>query len=174
MAAADKVKDLKDQLADLNEQLAEDQKAIAEAEEKLQEAIHGSDDFRSSLDGLANYVEKIERLNRAIEKTKESLEDVANIDDAKGLLSQLNGQYNDKTITISAENIAIDKALSNLQSTLLQNYGDYITFDSEGNPLIDYAYQTMDANDEIRKAFEEEYNLYNEYKIYVNILQKMQ
>lgn len=163
-SAADKVKDLKDQLADLNEQLAEDQKAIAEAEEKLQEAIHGSDDFRSSLDGLANYVEKIERLNRAIEKTKESLEDVANIDDAKGLLSQLNGQYNDKTITISAENIAIDKALSNLQSTLLQNYGDYITFDSEGNPLIDYAYQTMDANDEIRKAFEEEYNLYNEYR----------
>ena len=160
----DELEDLNEELGDLNEQLIEDQEALADAEDELRQAIHGSDDFQSSLDGLVNYTEKIENLDKAIEKTKESLEDVSNIDEAKGLLSQLNEQYKDKTITIGAENLAIDAALSNLQSTLTQNYGDYISFDEEGDPIIDFAYMTMDANDEIRKAFEEEYNLYNEYK----------
>lgn len=162
--AEEKVEDLKEELEDLNKQLEEDKKALNEAEDALRQAIHGSDDFQSSLDGLINYTEKIERLDRAIEKTKESLEDVSNINEAKGLLNQLNDQYKDKTVTIGAENLAIDAALSNLQSTLIQNYGDYISFDAEGNPLIDFAYMQMDANDEIRKAFEEEYNLYNEYR----------
>lgn len=162
--AEEKVEDLKGELEDLNEQLAEDQEALNEAEDALRQAMHGSDDFQSSLDGLVNYTEKIERLDKAIEKTKESLEDVSNLDEAKGLLNQLNDQYKDKTVTIGAENLAIDAALSNLQSTLTQNYGDYISFDAEGNPLIDFAYMQMDANDEIRKAFEEEYSLYNEYR----------
>lgn len=158
------IEDLNEELEDLNEQLIEDQEALADAEDELRQAIHGSDDFKSSLDGLVNYTEKIENLDKAIEKTKESLEDVSNIDEAKGLLAQLNEQYKNKSITIGAENLAIDAALSNLQSTLTQNYGDYISFDEEGNPIINFAYMAMDANDEIRKAFEEEYNLYNEYK----------
>lgn len=158
------LEDLNKELEDLQEQLIEDKEALADAEDELRQAIHGSDDFKSSLDGLVNYTNKLEELDKSIEKIKESLEDVANIDEAKGLLTQLNEQYDNKIITIGAENIAIDAALSNLQSTLLQNYGNYISFDEKGNPLIDFAYITMDANDEIRKAFEEEYNLYNEYK----------
>lgn len=158
------IDDLNDSLSDLYKRQADANEKIKEAEDALRQAVHGSDDFKSSLDGLVNYTNKIERLDKAIEKTKTSLEDVSNIDEAKGLLSQLNNQYNDKTVTLGAENIAIDKALDNLQSTLLQNYGNYISFDVEGNPLIDYAYMQMDANDEIRKAFEEEYNLYNEYR----------
>lgn len=161
--AAEKVNDLKEELEELNEQLEDDKTALAEAEDELRQAIHGSDDFQSSLDGLINYTGKIERLDKAIEKTKESLEDISNIDEAKGLMAQLNEQYKNKTITLSAENMAIDAALTNLRSTLTENYGDYISFDDEGNPLIDFAYMAMDANDEIRKAFEEEYNLYNEY-----------
>lgn len=163
-SAKDDVAAANDELEDLNKQLTEDTKALQEAEEALQEAIHGSENFQSSLDGLVNYTEKIERLDKAIEKTKESLENVANIDEAKGLLGQLNEQYNDKAVAIGAENIAIDKAIANLRNTLTQNYGAYISFDEEGNPLIDFAYTAMDANDELRKAFEEEYNLYNEYR----------
>lgn len=162
--AEEKTEDLKEELENLNKQLEEDKEALNEVEDALRQVIHGSDDFQSSLDGLVNYTEKIERLDKAIEKIKESLEDISNIDEAKGLLNQLNDQYKDKTVTIGAENLAIDAALSNLQSTLTQNYGDYISFDAEGNPLIDFAYMQMDANDEIRKAFEEEYNLYNEYR----------
>ena len=161
--AAEKVNDLKKELEGLNEQLEDDKTALAETEDELRQVIHGSNDFQSSLDGLVNYTEKIERLNKVIEKTKESLEDVSNIDEAKGLMAQLNEQYKNKNITLSAENKTIDAALTNLRSTLTENYGNYISFDDEGNPLIDFAYMAMDANDEIRKAFEEEYNLYNEY-----------
>ena len=162
--ADEKIEDLNEELEDLNKQLDEDKAALAEAEDELRQAIHGSDDFQSSLDGLVNYTEKIERLDKAIEKTKEALEDVSDVDEAKGLMAQLNEQYDNKTISLGAENMAIDAALENLRSTLTENYGDYISFDEEGNPLIDFAYMTMDANDEIRKAFEEEYNLYNEYR----------
>ena len=162
--ADEKIEDLNEELEDLNKQLEEDKAALAEAEDELRQAIHGSDDFQSSLDGLVNYTEKIERLDKAIEKTKEALEDVSDVDEAKGLMAQLNEQYDNKTISLGAENMAIDAALENLRSTLTENYGDYISFDEEGNPLIDFAYMTMDANDEIRKAFEEEYNLYNEYR----------
>ena len=162
--ADEEVEDLKEDLEDLNKQLEEDKEALAEAEDELRQAIHGSDDFQSSLDGLVNYTEKIERLDKAIEKTKEALEDVSDVDESKGLMAQLNEQYDNKTISLGAENMAIDAALENLRSTLTENYGDYISFDEEGNPLIDFAYMTMDANDEIRKAFEEEYNLYNEYR----------
>ena len=162
--AEEEVEDLNEELEDLNKQLEEDKAALAEAEDELRQAIHGSDDFQSSLDGLVNYTEKIERLDKAIEKTKEALEDVSDVDEAKGLMAQLNEQYDNKTISLGAENMAIDAALENLRSTLTENYGDYISFDEEGNPLIDFAYMTMDANDEIRKAFEEEYNLYNEYR----------
>ena len=161
--AAEKVNDLKKELEGLNEQLEDDKTALAETEDELRQVIHGSNDFQSSLDGLVNYTEKIESLNKVIEKTKESLEDVSNIDEAKGLMAQLNEQYKNKNITLSAENKTIDAALTNLRSTLTENYGNYISFDDEGNPLIDFAYMAMDANDEIRKAFEEEYNLYNEY-----------
>ena len=161
--SAEKANDLKKELEGLNEQLEDDKAALAETEDELRQVIHGSNDFQSSLDGLVNYTEKIERLNKVIEKTKESLEDVSNIDEAKGLMAQLNEQYKNKNITLSAENMSIDAALTNLRSTLTENYGNYISFDDEGNPLIDFAYMAMDANDELRKAFEEEYNLYNEY-----------
>ena len=161
--AAEKVNGLKKDLEGLNEQLEDDKAALAETEDELRQVIHGSNDFQSSLDGLVNYTEKIERLNKVIEKTKESLEDVSNIDEAKGLMAQLNEQYKNKNITLGAENKTIDAALTNLRSTLTENYGNYISFDDEGNPLIDFAYMAMDANDELRKAFEEEYNLYNEY-----------
>ena len=161
--STEKVNDLKKELEGLNEQLEDDKTALAETEDELRQVSHGSNDFQSSLDGLVNYTEKIERLNKVIEKTKESLEDVSNIDEAKGLMAQLNEQYKNKNITLSAENMSIDAALTNLRSTLTENYGNYISFDDEGNPLIDFAYMAMDANDELRKAFEEEYNLYNEY-----------
>ena len=161
--SAEKVNDLKEELEKLNEQLEDDKTALAETEDELRQVIHGSNDFQSSLDGLVNYTEKIERLNKVIEKTKESLEDVSNIDEAKGLMAQLNEQYKNKNITLSAENMSIDAALTNLRSTLTENYGNYISFDDEGNPLINFAYMAMDANDELKKAFEEEYNLYNEY-----------
>ena len=161
---SNKVNDLKEELEELNEQFEENKIALSEAEDELRQVIHGSDNFQSSLDGLINYTEKIEKLDKAIEKTKKSLEDISNIDEAKGLMNQLNYQYKNKTISLSAENMAIDATLANLRSALIENYGNYITFDEEDNPLIDFAYMTMDANDEIRKAFEEEYNLYNEYR----------
>lgn len=155
--------DTAEQLEDLNEQLEEAQEQLKEAQEDLEEAVHGTKDFESALDGLINYTDKIDRLADSLKDVKDNLEDVTSVDDAKKQLKTLSDNYDQLTVAYTAENKAIDDALANLKYTLEKNYSSYISFDEEGNPLVDFAYMTMDANDELKKGFEEEYNLYTEY-----------
>lgn len=158
------VEDTKKAYDDAIEKLADLEKAYWDAVEAQQEALYGSEDFQSSLDGLINYTSKIEELSRAIEKTKEALEDVNDIGQATNLVSQLDSDYQNKSVALGAENRAIDDALANLQSVMLSNYSDFISFDENGLATVDFSYVDMNVNDELRKAFEEEYNTYEEYR----------
>lgn len=158
------VEDAKKTYDDAIEKLADLEQAYWEAVEAQQEALYGSEDFQSSLDGLINYTSKIEELSRAIEKTKEALEDVSDIGQATNLITQLDSDYQNKSVALGAENRAIDDALANLQSVMLSNYSDFISFDENGLATVDFSYVDMNVNDELRKAFEEEYNTYEEYR----------
>ena len=158
------VQDALDQIDDANEQLDEANKQLDEANAQLDEAIHGTDDFASSLDGLTNYTTKLKDVNNAIEDIKNSLEDTNDIDEAASLYGSLDYNYDRQTANLQAQNRVIDDALANLRSTMQSNYGDYISFDPSGAAQVDFSYIHMDANDELKKAFEEEYNLYEEYR----------
>lgn len=158
------VEDAKKAYDDVIEKLADLEQAYWDAVKAQQEALYGSEDFQSSLDGLINYTSKIEELNRTIEKTKEALEDVSDIGQATNLVSQLDSDYQNKSVALGAENRAIDDALANLQSVMLSNYSDFISFDENGLATVDFSYVDMNVNDELRKAFEEEYNTYEEYR----------
>lgn len=183
--ADSRVEDLKEELADLNEELEDNKKEVEDAKEgiddaieslddankqmeeanqQLYEAIHGTDEFKSSLDGLINYASKLTVVEKAIENIKESLEDVDSIDEANSLYAALNNSYDKKIANITAQNRVIDDALANLQSTLTSNYGQYISFDENDIAQVDFSYINMDANDEFKKAFEEQYNLYEQYR----------
>lgn len=181
----EKIEDLKKELEDLDKELEKNQEdidkakegidkaqesldkayeSLSSANEEMQEAIHGTEDFKSSLDGLVNYANRLKNLENAISDIKDQLEDVSTAAEASSLFSQLNNTYDRRAATLGAQNRAIDDALDNIKNTLLSNFGSYISFDELGNAIVDFSYMNMDANDEIKKAFEEEYNLWEEYQ----------
>ena len=153
---------LKDKLEELNETLQKNKETLDEARQKQYEAYHGTELFQSSLDGLANYNSKLSETNNLIEDLKENLTELDDYDENAGVLNLLNSAYNSKSANLSAQNVVINDALNNLGRTLLENYGDYVHFDGE-NALVDFAYLDMDTNDERKKAFEKEYQTYQDY-----------
>ena len=167
---SDNVGKLKKSSDDATKSVKDLEKALNDAEQALEEAKHGTQDFRSGLDGLINYTAKLNDLNRSIENIKTSLEDVSNVSEAGDLLEQLSSSYTDKEVTLGAESLVVDDALANLQSTLEQNFGQFISF-QDGQAIINFSYQQMDDNDELKKAFEEEFDLWNEYKNESNDIQ---
>lgn len=160
----EKVEDSIEKINDAQEAIEKANKTLDEANKKMEEAVHGTEKFKSSLDGLINYTSGLKNVENAIEDIKDSLESVNESDEAQQLFGKLNNAYNEKNAYLQAQNKVLNDALGNLQSTLVSNYGNYISFDNDGNALIDFNYINMDANDELRKAFEEEYNLYEEYR----------
>lgn len=161
--AKDTVKDLKEELEDLNKTLEENKESVREAEQAVREAYHGTELYESGLDGLINYAQKLEATNNAIEDLKENLEDVGNAAEAGDIYSKLNQNYNKKSGILSAENVVLDDAMRNLRETIEREYGQYATF--IGDELnIDFAYLHMDNNDELKKAFEKEAQLYQDYQ----------
>lgn len=162
--------ELKDKIQELNEEydkLAEKEQdnieSLNEANQALNEAREGTDDFRSGLDGLINYIKPLENIRKNIENVKNELTKVANIDEAKGLLSQLSELENEEYINIGAQNIALQKELANLKTNFEENYGEFIQgYDTYGNPIVDFAYQNMQRNDEFKKAYEEYVTTINE------------
>lgn len=146
--AQDEIEDLKDELEDLNEQLVEDQKAVDEAYKTWQEAIHGTEDYQSSLDGLLNYERRLESFNNKLEDTKEALSDVSNINDAKNLLEQTTSLYEGKLGTLKAESKVINQSLENLDKEIMTNYANSVSLDEFGNMNVDIsALESADMSD---------------------------
>lgn len=156
------VEELSDKIEDLTDKVNKNKEAWKEAEEKLREVQHGSELFQSSLDGLINYNNKLKQTNNTIEDLKDNLEDISDIEGGAEALSELNSLYDSKTANLSAQNVVTNDALANLKQTMLNRYGNFVKFNGD-EAIIDFNYINMDANDEIRKAFEKEFNQYNEF-----------
>lgn len=156
-----------EKLRETYEKLTETQKenllALEDAEKKLNEAKNGTANYRSTLDSLINYTNKLARLNDSLSTTKERLEDVSNISEAQGLLEQLGITSGNKKATLGAENLAINEGLQNLRNSLLNNYGDYISFDASGLANLDFGYEELlRENDNLKKNLEDEFSKYTE------------
>lgn len=158
------IDELNDKLDELNEEQVKNKKAVDEADKALKEARYGTEDFQSGLDGLVNYTSKLEKLDNAIEDIKDNLNDVNDVGEASKLYSNLSSTFDSKAANLSAQNKVIRQAISNLGHELSSKYGQYINFDKNGTAQIDFNYLHMNDNDEIKKAFEEEYNTYEEYQ----------
>lgn len=157
---------------DADEKLADLEQAYYDAEKAAQEARYGTEDFKSSLDGLINYDKPLERLSQRLEETKNALNKVNSIDEAKDILSNTTSLYENKLATQQAKGRVLEQSRANLQQELLANYGDYVSFDEFGSLQIDFSYQDMNDSDVIKteglEALVEEYqsvdDMYHEGK----------
>lgn len=146
--ASDAVEDLKDKLTDLQDQEKKDKKSKDEAYKAWQEAIHGTKDYQSSLDGLLNYERRLESFNNKLEDTKEALSDISNINDAKNLLEQTTSLYEGKLGTLKAESKIINQSLENLDKEIMTNYANFVSLDDFGNMNVDIsALESADMSD---------------------------
>ena len=160
--AGDKAKELKDKIDDLTKSMNENKKSWDDAEEALYKAIHGSELYKSGLDGLINYNNELKTTTNLIEDLKNGLEDISSAEEGTDIFNNLSQAYDTKIGNLYAQNAVIDNALENLRQTMLNKYGDFISFDGD-NAFIDFSYQQLDGNDELKKALEEEFKLYNDY-----------
>ena len=161
-ATKDKAKELKDKIDDLTKSMNENKKALDDAEEALYKAIHGSELYKSGLDGLINYNNELKTTTNLIEDLKNGLEDVSSAEESTDIFNNLSQAYDAKIGNLYAQNAVIDNALENLRQTMLSKYGDFVSFNGD-NAFIDFSYQQLDGNDELKKALEEEFKLYNDY-----------
>ena len=161
--AQDKVQDLKDELEDLNEQLAENQEAVDEANKALEEAKFGTEDYQSGVDGLINYNNEIERLNKNLERTTDLMSDVSSVEEASKLISSYREDSEAKLANLGAEKQVIDKALDNLKSTLMTNFSDYTSFDENGKMAFDYSIEDARIPDKMKDNYKELIEQYNEF-----------
>lgn len=146
--AESEIEDLKDELADLNDELADNKEAVDEAYKSWQEAIHGTEDYQSSLDGLLNYERRLESFNNELEATKDALAEVANVSDAKNLLDKTLSLYEGKLGTLEAEGRVVQQSLDNLDKEILSNYSNFVSFDEFGNMNVDItALEAADMSD---------------------------
>jgi hypothetical protein len=144
----EEINDLKDELDDLDKQLADDKKAVDETYKTWQEAIHGTEDYQSSLDGLLNYERRLESFNNKLEDTKEALSDISNINDAKNLLEQTTSLYEGKLGTLKAESKVINQSLENLDKEIMATYANFVSLDEFGNMNVDIsALESADMSD---------------------------
>ena len=161
-SAREEVEKLQDSLDELKKTQEKNTESLQDAQKAYREAMHGTELFQSSLDGLINYNTHLTDTNNSIEDLKQNLEDVKNIEEGIDIFNNLSNNYTKKSANLSAQNVVINDALKNLRSILLSNYGNFISFEGD-TALVDFAYLEMDANDELRKAFEKEYQTYESY-----------
>lgn len=162
------VEDAAEKVQDAKAKIDEAVESLAEANKTLEETIHGTDNFSSNLDGLINYTNQLKELNTEIETIESNLKKVGNAAEASQLYSNLGSSFDKKSANLQAQNLVINDALNNIRNVLANQYGNYISFDNQGAAQISFDYMKMDANDEIRKSFETQFNLYNEYRDKLN------
>jgi len=87
--AEDKAKELKDKIDDLTKSMNENKKSWDDAEEALYKAIHGSELYKSGLDGLINYNNELKTTTNLIEDLKNGLEDISSAEEGTDIFNNL-------------------------------------------------------------------------------------
>lgn len=164
----EEIDELKESLNDLNEELEENKKQIEEADKAYQEAVHGTDSYRSSLDGLINYERKLKSLNDELERTSKALNKSESVDQAKELLKQTTALTENKIAVLGAEKIALEGKKNNIEQMLLNQFGDYLKINEDGIIEVNFAFEQMDDSDIMKDLIsdqlDEYYSTIDEYQ----------
>lgn len=113
-------KEAKEKVKDLKETVQKAQDDILEKQKALNEAINGTANWINSADDLYNYTTNLERLTKAADDAKSSLEDLQGEDPQQYMSTYLNNVKKEQA-TSQAEIQTYERAIENGQKVLSQN-----------------------------------------------------
>lgn len=102
--AAKKVNEQLEKVQDALEKINDAQEKVIEAQDKLNEALYGSENRKSSLDGLYNYTTNLGRLEKKANDAKTALEDLTNTENPNDLFNTYVANTKGWITTQKAEN----------------------------------------------------------------------
>ena len=163
----EKEKELNEELGELDKQKIEDQKAIIEAQKEFDEALHGTQFWEASSDGLYNYTQQLDKLKEKIEDLQKDLNKVDSLDNGKQVVEELLDSIEQASLLRAAESSVIDTYLDNNLKTLQQysdKYGQFYSQNEDGSLNINFEkLESIKANDAIRENLENLITTRNEY-----------
>lgn len=113
-------KEAKEKVKDLKETVQKAQNDVLEKQKALNEAINGTANWINSADDLYNYTTNLERLTKAADDAKSSLEDLQGEDPQQYMSTYLDNVKREQA-TSQAEIQTYEKAIENGQKVLNQN-----------------------------------------------------
>lgn len=113
-------KEAKEKVKDLKETVQKAQNDVIEKQKALNEAINGTANWINSADDLYNYTTNLERLTKAADDAKSSLEDLQGKDPQQYMSTYLDNVKREQA-TSQAEIQTYEKAIENGQKVLNQN-----------------------------------------------------
>ena len=163
----EKEKELNEELGELDKQKIEDQKAIIEAQKEFDEALHGTQFWEASSDGLYNYTQQLDKLKEKIEDLQKNLNKVDSLDSGKQAVKELLNSIEQASLLRAAESSVIDTYLDDNLKTLQQysdKYGQFYSQNEDGSLNINFEkLESIKANDAIRENLENLITTRNEY-----------
>lgn len=138
---------------------------IRDAEKDLLAATEGSENFRSSLDGLVNYTNQMSDLERSIERVGKALENTTEQSSSDSLITGLRDSLVNKAGLIQAERRVIENAMDNIIASLTTSFGNVFSVNENGLMNIDIgAFEKLRMSDTFKKEGGEAlFNQYNQY-----------
>ncbi len=112
--AEEKLADENKKLDEAYEELTEKEQEVIDKEKALNEAYYGTGNRRkSSLDGLYNYITRLEQLKETADKAKESLDNLTINDDIGSSVEDYKKAIHDQVVWLAAENNRYNQAAQN-------------------------------------------------------------
>lgn len=138
---------------------------IRDAEKDWLAATEGSENFRSSLDGLVNYTNQMSDLERSIERVGKALENTTEQSGSDSLITGLRDSLVNKAGLIQAERRVIESAMDNIAASLTTSFGNVFSVNENGLMNIDIgAFEKLRMSDTFKKEGGEAlFNQYNQY-----------
>lgn len=163
----EQVNDLQEQKNKLLKQKEQNEKSVEDAFKAYQETQFGTEFWQASSDGLYNYEQQLDKVQKKIEKMQETLKKSTSFDDAAENVTSLINQIEEQSLLRQAESSVIDTYLKDNLNTLrsyAEQYGEFYTTNEDGSLNIDFQkLENIAANDKIRENIEETLTQRNEF-----------
>lgn len=123
--ATEKVEDAAEKVASALEDVKKAEQDVIDKTNELNEKLYGTDNYKNKTDGLYNYTTQLERLSKAAENAKNTLDNLQG-ENAEENLNKYLDKSHQEVVSRKAENQVIQQSINNYQDVLNSKLGQAI------------------------------------------------